>query len=134
MKFVIISCLVAAALASPQFGRGSAQSGVTGRPIAILSDNRQDDGNGGFSYAFETENGISTNVRGTPGSAGQSNMEGVYSFTLPDGSPVQVRFVANENGFTADSPILPHPPPLPAHAIEQIRFAEEQRRRGVRFD
>ncbi|XP_068223280.1 cuticle protein AM1199-like [Palaemon carinicauda] len=116
----------------PNSGRDPPQSG--GRPVAIISDTRQDNGDGSFSYAFEAENGISTNVRGTPGSAGQSNMEGVYSFTLPDGTQARVTFVADENGYRADSPLIPTPHPLPAHAIEQIRIAEDQRRRGITFD
>ena len=41
-------------------------------------------------------------------------------------------YVADENGFRAESPFLPTPPPLPAHAIEQIRFAEEERLRKAR--
>merc|ERR1712183_706531 len=122
MKFVIIACLVAVAVASPQFGRGSSQP--TGRPIAILRDERTDNGDGHFSYSFEAENGIRSDVVGRPGSAGQSNMEGSYSFTLPDGTQAVVRFVADENGFRAESPLIPTPHPLPAHAIEQIAIAE----------
>lgn len=48
------------------------------RPIAILSDNRQDYGDGNFNYDFETENGIGVNAVGTPGSRGQSNIQGFY--------------------------------------------------------
>ncbi|XP_042859069.1 cuticle protein AM1199-like [Penaeus japonicus] len=99
--------------------------------VAILRDDRQDDGDGNFNYAFEADNGISVSVVGTPGAAGQSNMEGSFRFTLPDGTIAEVTYIADENGFQPSSDLLPTPHPLPAHAIEQIRFAEEQRALGV---
>ncbi|KAG7176953.1 Cuticle protein [Homarus americanus] len=57
-----------------------------------------------------------------------------FRFPLSDGSIAEVRYIADENGFQPQSPLLPTPPPLPAHAIEQIRFAEEQRALGVVFE
>lgn len=57
-----------------------------------------------------------------------------HRFTLPDGTLAEVRFVADESGYRAESPLIPQPPPMPAHALEQIRFAEEERARGVQYD
>lgn len=48
------------------------------RPIAIITDNKLDYGDGNFNYDFETENGIVVNAVGTPGSRGQSNIQGSY--------------------------------------------------------
>lgn len=56
------------------------------------------------------------------------------SFTSPEGQLIEIRYVADENGFRAESPFLPTPHPLPPHAIEQIRIAEEQRRNGIIFE
>ncbi|KAG7176951.1 Cuticle protein, partial [Homarus americanus] len=55
---------------------------------------------------------------------------------LPDneGGFQEVRYVANEFGVQAQSPLLPTPHPLPAHAQELIRIAEELRSQGVVFD
>ncbi|KAK3857452.1 hypothetical protein Pcinc_036285 [Petrolisthes cinctipes] len=128
MKFVVLACLAAVALASPQFR--PIESRASPRFYSILSDNRDDRGDGNFNYGFETENGISTNVVGRPGSKGQSNMEGTFRFPLDDGTIMEVRFTADENGYRAESPLIPTPHPLPAHAIEQIRFAEAERARG----
>lgn len=51
-----------------------------------------------------------------------------FRFSDPDGNLVEVRYVADEFGFRAESPYVPTPHPLPAHALQQIAFAEEQRR------
>ncbi|XP_068226141.1 cuticle protein AM1199-like [Palaemon carinicauda] len=128
MKIILLACMAAVAVAAPQLGQDQT---LRQRPIAILKDERQDLGNGEFFYTFETENGITESRRGYRGSKDQINMEGSYSFPLPDGTFAEVRYVADENGFRAESPLIPTPHPLPAHAIEQIRFAEEQRARGV---
>ncbi|XP_042867667.1 cuticle protein AM1199-like [Penaeus japonicus] len=141
MQLLVAAALVAVAVAAPQFGNQFRQFGnqfdgrdrLNYRPIAILRDERQDYGDGNFNYQFETENGISVNARGTPGSKGQSNIEGAYRFPLDDGTFAEVRYIADEFGFRAESPLIPTPHPLPAHAIEQIRFAEEQRRRGITY-
>ncbi|XP_042241693.1 cuticle protein AM1199-like [Homarus americanus] len=138
MKLVIFACLAAVAVAAPQFGRQFIQRDrplrPEYRPIAILRDNRYDNGDGSFSYDFEGENGIFASAVGRRSSQGQSNIEGSYRFTLPDGTLADVRYIADENGFRAESPLIPTPHPLPAHAVEQIRVAEEQRRRGIIWD
>ncbi|XP_063598673.1 cuticle protein AM1199-like [Penaeus indicus] len=127
---VLLTYLMAAVTAAPQFTRPN----LPDRPfVAILRDERQDLGDGAFSYVFEAANGISESRVGYPGSKGQANMQGSYRFPLDDGTFAEVRYVADEFGFRAESPLLPTPHPLPAHAVEQIRVAEEQRRRGIQF-
>ncbi|KAK4304214.1 hypothetical protein Pmani_023848 [Petrolisthes manimaculis] len=127
MKFVLLACLAAVAVAAPQ--------PQDGRPVVlVLRDDRVDNGDGNFNYAFEADNGIAVEASGTPGVAGQSNIQGVYRYILDDGSVAEVRYVADENGFRPESPLLPTPHPLPLHAQEQIRFAEEQRALGVTFE
>lgn len=55
-------------------------------------------------------------------------------FTLPDGTIAEVSYTADEEGFKPQSDLLPIAPPLPAHALEQIQFAEQQRAAGVVFE
>ncbi|XP_063869899.1 cuticle protein AM1199-like [Scylla paramamosain] len=128
MKLLIFASLAAVALASPQF-RGFQRASPPRsdlKHIAILSDNRYDQGDGNFGYDFETEHGIKVEAQGRPGSKGQSNIGGFYRFVLDDGTIAEVRYVADELGYRAESPLVPTPHPLPEHAIEQIRFAESQ--------
>ncbi|XP_042859071.1 cuticle protein AM1199-like [Penaeus japonicus] len=125
MKLIILVCLAAVAAAAPR---------PQERPVAILRDDRHDDGAGNFNYAFESEDGTSVSAAGAPGAAGQSNIQGSYRFTLPDGTIAEVTYIADENGFQPSSDLLPVPHPLPAHAIEQIRTAEQQRAAGEVFE
>lgn len=76
---IILTCLAALATAAPQFQE---EFRPDYRPIAILRDEREDYGDGNFRYEFETENGILVNAVGTPGSQGQSNIEGYYRWVL----------------------------------------------------
>ncbi|XP_042890997.1 cuticle protein AMP1A-like [Penaeus japonicus] len=69
MKLIIFACLAAVALARPQAPESEAET---------LLDERSDNGDGNFQYTFETSNGIRANKVGTPGSEGQSNMEGSF--------------------------------------------------------
>ncbi|XP_071551998.1 cuticle protein AM1199-like [Panulirus ornatus] len=124
MKLVVLLCVVAVAAAGPQF------PGRDFRHIRVISDTREDHGDGRFRYHFITENGINVHAAGNPGSAGQSNIQGGFSFPFPEGGAGEVTYVADEGGYRAQSPLIPTPHPLPAHAIEQVRFAQQQRRFG----
>ncbi|XP_045621372.1 cuticle protein AMP1A-like [Procambarus clarkii] len=124
MKLVLLALLVALAAAAPR----------PDQDAETLVDEREDNGDGNFKYKFETSNGLAEERVGTVGAEGQSNFQGSYRFTLPDGTVAEVTFIADENGFRPESPLLPTPHPLPAHALAQIAFAEEQRAKGVVFE
>ncbi|XP_066941709.1 cuticle protein AM1159-like [Macrobrachium rosenbergii] len=126
MKFVILSCLAAVALAAPQAPRQP--------EVNIIRQESTDNGDGNFRYSFAADNGIETEVVGTPGAEGQSNMQGYYVIALDNGAFARVEFVANEAGFQPRSDILPTDHPLPEHVHELLRIADEQRAQGIRFD
>ncbi|XP_066960758.1 pupal cuticle protein 36-like [Macrobrachium rosenbergii] len=113
-----------------QFGGGAGGVGGgafgIGQPVVpILVDNRQEpDASGSYAFVYETGDGISRQEQGFPqGVTGAVAQQGGWSFTLPDGTPAAFNFVADENGFRVESDLIPTPPPLPAHAIEQIEKA-----------
>nr|AAV28477.1 arthrodial cuticle protein AMP6.0 [Callinectes sapidus] len=96
------------------------------KDATILTDEREDRGDGNFFYRFETSNGIQKEKTGTPGSEGQSNMVGSFQFPLDDGSTATFTFVADENGYRVESPLLP---PIPEYVQRQIDFANSQGKR-----
>ncbi|KAK3891959.1 hypothetical protein Pcinc_004174 [Petrolisthes cinctipes] len=125
MQLILLACLAVVASAAPQ---------LAPLPVAILRDDRQDNGDGNFQYTFESENGISVSASGSPGSQGQANIQGSYLYPLEDGTFAEVRYVADEFGFRPESPLLPTTPPVPAHVPELLRIAEEQRAAGITFE
>ena len=59
----------------------------------------------------------------------------LHSYTAPDGTPVEVKFVADEGGYQPDSALLPvapaFPHPIPQFVLDQIaKAAEEDRNRS----
>ncbi|KAK4304198.1 hypothetical protein Pmani_023832 [Petrolisthes manimaculis] len=92
---------------TPSFVRPPKPTPPTHTPYpGNVSEHREDQGDGNFKYSFETENGIKVTVVGKPGTEGQSNMQGSYSYPLPDGTVVQVTYVADENGYRAETRII----------------------------
>ena len=59
-----------------------------------------------LSASFETDNGISREEEGDG-----VQVTGSYSYTADDGTPVQITFVADENGFQPEGDALPTPVP-----------------------
>lgn len=78
--------------------------------------------------SFETENGIASQASGQLKNAGTDTealvITGSYSYTGDDGVPVVVTYVADENGYQAQSSVIPTPPPVPEaiqRALDYLR-------------
>lgn len=80
-------------------------------------DNNPNLGDGSYSYAYETGNGISAQERGVhkpgPGPEGAQQADGSFSYTAPDGQRISLQYTADENGFRPVGAHLPTPPPIP---------------------
>ncbi|XP_045589432.1 cuticle protein AMP5 [Procambarus clarkii] len=127
MKLVIFACLAAVALAAPQGGKPA-------DIIEVISDVREDSGDGNFRYAFETENGIKQDIKGAPGASGAVVIDGAFSFPLDDGRTASFTFVADENGYQPESDLIPVPPPLPEHVVELLKIVEQLKAQGAKWD
>ncbi|XP_027208963.1 cuticle protein AMP1A-like [Penaeus vannamei] len=129
MKFVIIACVAAVALAAPQYDSSE-------EFVPILKDDRVHEDDGTFNFDFEAANGIRVSQAGSPdGDEDAVIKAGEYSYTAPDGTPVVVKYVADENGFQPQSDLLPvapeFPHPIPQFVLDQIaKAAEEDRNRS----
>merc|ERR1712212_1166882 len=130
MKFVILATLAAVATAVPQGYGAAPPSYGSSDEIAILRDDRVAGDYGKYSFDVETANGIVLSESGSPGDEGAINSQGSYSYTAPDGTPVLVTYVADENGFQPQSDLLPvapaFPHPIPQFVLDQIAFAAEE--------
>ncbi|KAF0311868.1 Leucine-rich repeat-containing protein 45 [Amphibalanus amphitrite] len=121
MKLLVIFALVVVAAAAPA-PQETAQ-------VKILKDERSMEGDGKFSYAWESEDGSMADATGENKMIGEAfgvAMSGSYSFQAPDGKTYEVTWTADENGF---QPVVtqpenktgydsePSPPRLSAHPI-----------------
>ncbi|XP_037780439.1 cuticle protein AMP1A-like [Penaeus monodon] len=129
MKFVVLALLAAVATAVPVYD-GSQARFDSGEEVAILRDERVIEDDGRYNFDMEAANGIVVSESGSPGLEGAIVSAGSYSYTAPDGTPVVVKYVADENGFQPQSDLLPvapaFPHPIPQFVLDQIAFAAEE--------
>ncbi|XP_037046362.1 pupal cuticle protein 20-like isoform X1 [Bradysia coprophila] len=127
------------------FGSGSQQGGFVQQqpqqpqqpPIAILSYENVNNGDGSYKFSYETENGIKAQEQGELKNKGTDNaiqtVSGSYSYTAPDGQVITVTYIADENGFQPTGEHLPTPPPMPkeiAESLQLIAAAQAQGNQG----
>ncbi|XP_042218191.1 cuticle protein AMP1A-like [Homarus americanus] len=133
MKFLIIAAVAAVTVAAPQYSYGPPpnDSSEEVEVVPILRDDRVHEEDGRYNLHVETGNGIVLSQSGSPdGPDGAVVKAGSYSYTAPDGTLVDVKFVADENGFQPQSDVLPvapaFPHPIPQFVLDQIAFAAEE--------
>lgn len=95
-QFVVLSALVALAIAAPQGGGDQAAT--------VLRYDNENIGIDGYKFGFETSNGISHDEEGQLQNAGSENelmqARGSFKFTDPaSGKTITVTYTADENGY-----------------------------------
>ncbi|XP_070852252.1 pupal cuticle protein Edg-78E isoform X2 [Drosophila suzukii] len=75
------------------------------------------DDEGVFKYAFKTSNGIDVQAAGSP-----LETIGIYSYTSPEGLPIETRYIADELGFHVVGRHLPQPPPIPDYILRSLEY------------
>ncbi|XP_058447058.1 larval cuticle protein LCP-17-like [Malaya genurostris] len=116
-KFLaLFAVLIAVSLAAPQ-GSSSDSS------APIISENSDIQPDGSFQYSYETGNGIKAQNQGSLKSvqvqkadgSGTENAQalvqtGSYSYKSPDGTQIDLKYTADENGFHPEGAHLPVAP------------------------
>ncbi|CAL8102798.1 unnamed protein product [Orchesella dallaii] len=87
--------------------------------IVITRSESENNGDGTFKWASETSDGTKLQQSGyiKPGPDPESPIqviEGSYSYISPEGEQIDLKYIADENGFQPDAAHLPTPPPIPA--------------------
>ncbi|XP_042218149.1 cuticle protein AMP1A-like isoform X2 [Homarus americanus] len=132
MKFVVLALLATVATAAPQYAAPAPapRYGDSSEEVPIIRHDFVQGDYGGYQLDMETGNGIKVSESGAPGADGAIASSGSYSYTAPDGTPVHVQFVADENGYQPQSDLLPvapaFPHPIPQFVLDQIAFAAEE--------
>ncbi|XP_030749728.1 larval cuticle protein LCP-22-like [Sitophilus oryzae] len=116
IKLVVLFALTSMTLVSSQFPY---------RPYAILRSYSDVTPYGSYQYLYDTENGISVQEQGQqkylPQGSGTA-AAGSYRYTSPEGIPVVVNYVADENGYQPQSNVLPTPPPIPPAILKSLEY------------
>ncbi|XP_018575897.1 endocuticle structural glycoprotein SgAbd-2-like [Anoplophora glabripennis] len=108
-----------------------------GQIIRILSQT-QDGPNpdGSYSWSYETENGIAAREQGHLKAPETMEAQGDFKYTAPDGTPIALQYVANENGFQPSGAHLPTAPPIPDAILRSLEYnaahPEEEQERPFR--
>ena len=119
-KFIAIAIAITCIFYTNAFPQASTKAPAKASPAAasadaqatIVSSSFTDDGAGNFAYAYETSNTIKANAKGqlkdisipagadaSAASTGKGEVqEGSFSYTAPDGTPITVTWIADENG------------------------------------
>jgi hypothetical protein len=73
---------------------------------------------GSYSYVYRTSNGINAEESGIGG----VSASGSYDFISSDGVPVQISYVADENGYRPTGDLIPQPPPIPEYIMRALEY------------
>ncbi|CAD6206805.1 GSCOCG00010079001-RA-CDS [Cotesia congregata] len=127
-KAVALLALVAAGLAAPQYR--TEPSSPSSPPEAIVSSSfNGPNPDGSYQYNYETEKGTKVSQEGSViPSSDQENKEGAlsvsgaYSYVGDDGVPIQVTYVADENGFRPVGDHFPVSPPIPEAILKGLEW------------
>ncbi|KAJ0179903.1 hypothetical protein K1T71_004494 [Dendrolimus kikuchii] len=83
---------------------------------------------GSYRYAFETDNGIAAQADGVPRQfSGNPPVapvvsQGSFSWTSPEGQPIVITYIADENGYQPQGDAIPTPPPIPADILKALEY------------
>ncbi|XP_066254022.1 endocuticle structural glycoprotein ABD-4-like [Euwallacea similis] len=97
-----------------------------GQIVRILSQTNDLGIDGSYRWSFEAENGISAEERGQPKNANSQDpieeAQGSFQYTAPDGTPIQLQYIANEGGFQPTGAHLPVAPPIPPEILKALEW------------
>ncbi|CAH1104633.1 unnamed protein product, partial [Psylliodes chrysocephalus] len=140
MRLSIFICLFASVFcASPNYypSEQRGQQNYGGKNfVPIVAETNEISPDGTFSYSYSTGDGQQVQAQGYLKNAGNKGTEaeviqGSYSYTSPDGTPITVTYIADEFGFRAEGAHLPTPPPIPEAIQKSLALIAQAQGRSV---
>ncbi|ENN78661.1 endocuticle structural glycoprotein SgAbd-2 [Dendroctonus ponderosae] len=97
-----------------------------GQIVRILSQTNDVGIDGSYRWSFEAENGIAAQESGQLKNANSQDpieeAQGSFQYTAPDGTPIQLQYIANEGGFQPSGAHLPVAPPIPPEILKSLEW------------
>ncbi|XP_063379244.1 larval cuticle protein 1-like [Cydia fagiglandana] len=114
---LVVAALVAVALAAPAAPPAPAAPAEK-EPVKILRSDFEQQPEGAYNYAYETEDGIKKDEAGELKTVNDEENKpqtvvvarGSYSYTDPEGNPHTFTYYADETGFHVESEDVPKAP------------------------
>lgn len=75
---------------------------------------------GSYSYQYASSNSLDIAESGV----GSSYASGTYAYTSPEGQPIKLSYIADENGYQPNGDHLPTPPPIPDYILKSIDYIQ----------
>ncbi|KAH8302700.1 hypothetical protein KR044_009773, partial [Drosophila immigrans] len=72
---------------------------------------------GSYNFNFRTSDGVNEQATGNG-----DRVRGSYSFTSPEGTPVEITYVADENGYQPQGDAIPVAPEVPAQIARALEY------------
>jgi len=76
--------------------------------------------------SYKTENGITAQEEGSIKNRGQQDeaaiVQGVFTYTFPEGYPIKLTYITDENGFRAEGAHLPTSPPISETILRSLEY------------
>nr|WDW19326.1 cuticular protein [Bombyx mori]FAA00504.1 TPA: putative cuticle protein [Bombyx mori] len=124
MKFLIVLA-VAVACASADVSH-IVKSDEYAAPVVKSSYDITPEGH--FQFNYETGNGIYAQAEGAVKNVNSEypaiEVKGAYKYTSPDGQPIDLAYVADENGYQPQGSHLPTPHPIPEAIARALAYIE----------
>ncbi|XP_030385798.1 larval cuticle protein III/IV [Scaptodrosophila lebanonensis] len=90
-------------------------------PAEVVRSSSNVEADGSYGFVWELNDGTSFQEQGVGG----QGANGAFAYISPEGLPVQLSYVADQNGFQPNSDLLPTPPPIPEEILRSIRYIQE---------
>lgn len=94
-------------------------------PVAISKQESDVKPDGSYHYSFESEDGQGVEQTGHVKTIGKEvavTAEGSYHYTLPNGTVISVKYVADEHGFQPQGAHLPVAPAIPQAIVRALEY------------
>ncbi|CAK1580051.1 unnamed protein product [Parnassius mnemosyne] len=105
---------------------GCACATVSDQEANIVRSNFDHDAEGGYQFAYETDNGITAQADGKITVLSENStahqVQGSVSYVSPEGKTIEITYVADENGYRPEGSHIPQPQPIPELILRSLEY------------